>query len=264
MLRSSFSLDVRPVQEAVQSLRSRALSAGVRAANNTAVDVRDAIRQEVRAAFRNVVPFVVNAVRVTHWAKREEPQAVVDVARTFGVRGEQVDDIFRTQVYGGTRKHKLAEIRIGWLSPGGRPIYMMPARFATYDSKGNPSRGELTQILSQLGVLNRGDNRAARKAKRVRKPQTEYFVIWSRGEAFNSSGWDLKPGIYRRNSAGRALPVYMFMKGKPQYRKRLQWHETARKTVAASAPKHFREEMARRAQAANDRAEAGRGQPEAA
>jgi hypothetical protein len=206
----------------------------------------------MEAKFFKPTRFVLNAIRVVQYAKKDQPEAVVDVARTFGVRGEQVADFYRTQVFGGTRKHKQSEVRIGRLSPGDRPIYMMPARFAQYDSNGNPSRGELTIILSQLGVLNRGDNRVARKARRSRKARAEYFVIWGQGEGFNSSGQSLNPGIYRRNTAGRPLPVYFFMKGQPQYRKRLDWFEVAERAVRTNAARHFRDAMARGNQPAND------------
>ncbi|ONG56979.1 hypothetical protein BKE38_05135 [Pseudoroseomonas deserti] len=252
MLRSTYSIDVRQLQEAVRLVRSRAQYAATRAATKTAFDVRDALRKQIETTFFKPTRFVINNVRVTQYAKKAQPEAVVDIARTFGVRGRQVEDIYRTQIFGGTRQPKQAEIRIGRLSPGGQSIYMMPARFAQYDSNGNPNRGELTLILSQLGVLNRGDNRAARKARRSRKARTQYFVIWGSGQGFNSSGSDLAPGIYRRNDAGRALPVYMFMKGPPKYRRRLDWFGTAERTVRASAPRHFREAMARGNQPAND------------
>jgi len=132
----------------------------------------------------------------------------------------------------------------------------MPARFATYDANGNPSRGELVRILSQLGVLNQGDNRAARRGKprRRRKVQTEFFVIWGRGEGFDLSGNALAPGIYKKNRAGRPLPVYFFMKGPPQYSKRLDWFGVARKKAAERAPVHFNEAMARGGPVANDAA----------
>lgn len=250
MLRASFSIDIKPLQQAISAVRQRAHSAAVRAANKTAEDVRSALQAEMREKFFKPTPFILNSLAV-QWARRETPTAKVEVRR-FGVRGAPAEEALKAQVFGGTRGFKRSEVRLGALGPGGQPVYMMPARFARYDANGNPSRGELTQILSQFGVLNRGDNRAARRGKRTRKARTEYFVIWGRGEGFDLSGNALAPGIYRKASNGRPLPVYFFMKGQPQYRRRLDWFEVAERTVRASAPKHFRDAMARGGALAND------------
>jgi hypothetical protein len=245
MVGISITLDTKPLQDLLRKTNRDMATAAYKALNQTAQDVQAALKAEMQKVFYKPTPYVLNSTEIA-WARRDNLQAAVQFRNRLGnLRGGDPADMIGAQVFGGTRSQKRSEIRLGALSSGGQAIYMMPARFAQYDANGNPSRGELSIIMSQLGVLNRGDNRAARRGKRTRKARTEYFAIFGRGEGFSLMGNALAPGIYRKNAAGRPLPVYFFMKGRPQYRKRLRWHEVANATVRAKIAGNFAAEMAK-------------------
>jgi hypothetical protein len=236
------SLPTEEFRAAIQANSSRLRNAAYKALNKTAQDVQQALQAEMKRVFYKPTPYVLNSTSIK-WARRDDLVAEVGFRERAGnIRGGSPQEMIGTQVYGGTRAQKRSEIRIQGLRPGGAPLYMMPARFAQYDANGNPSRGELTQIMSQLNVLLRGDNRAARRGKRTRKSRTEYFAIFGRGEGTDLSGNALAPGIYRKNAAGRPMPVYFFMKDAPRYRKRLNWHEVARATTVAKMQANFQAE----------------------
>jgi hypothetical protein len=232
------------LRAAMQANSRRLANASYKALNRTAQDVQAALRQEMIRVFFRVTPYILNSTTIL-WARRDRLVAEVGFRDKgiFSPRGTP-SQIIGTQVDGGTRRQKRSEVRVQFLRPGSGQLYMMPARFAQYDNWGNPSSCELSIILSQLGLLNRGDNRAARQGKRTRKVRTQYFAIFGRGEGYSLAGNALAPGIYRHNAAGRPLPVYFFMKGAPKYRKRLAWHEIARKVVAAKISPNFQAELA--------------------
>jgi hypothetical protein len=246
-MRVGINLPIEQLVATMQANSRRLPDAAARALNATAQEVQQALKAEMRRVFYQPVPYVLNSTTIV-WARRERLQAEVTFReRTGNLRGGSPEQMIGTQVNGGPRAQKRSELRLQDLRPGGGALYMMPARFAQYDGYGNPSRGELTRILSQLGVLLRGDNRAARRGKRRRrsKPVTEYFAVFAMGEEMDLSGNALAPGIYRRNAYGRPLPVYFFMKRRPQYKRRLDWHGIARQTIQARLGPNFEAAMAR-------------------
>jgi hypothetical protein len=240
----AINLPAEQLTAALQANSHRLLTASYKALNKTAQDVQVALQAEMKRAFFKPTPYFLNSTSIK-WAKRDNLQAEVGFRERAGnIRGGSPEAMLGTQVYGGTRPQKRSEVRIQGLRPGGGALYMMPARFAKLDGNGNPSRGELGVILSQLGVLLRGDNRAARTGKRARKVRTEYFAIFGRGEGLDHLGNALAPGIYRKAANGRPLPVYFFMKDAPKYRKRLNWHEVATATTKAKMQGNFQAELA--------------------
>jgi hypothetical protein len=244
-MKIGISLPTEQFLQAIKANSDRLRDAAYKSLNSDAQDVQEALRKEMIAKFYRVTPYILNSTTID-WAKRDKLEA------TVGFRDKEIysrkgtpSEFIRTQVNGGVRRQKASEVRIQWLADSRiGTLYMMPARFAKYDNWGNPDKGELSIILSQLGVLNRGDNRASRTGKRSRKARTEYFAIFGRGEGLDLSGNALAPGIYRRNAAGRPLPVYFFMKRQPQYAKRLDWHEVARATIQAKAQANWKIEVA--------------------
>lgn len=249
-MRVTLDIDTSGALADLRSHRNTIRRAAIWTANRTAEDVKTALQGEMQRGFSRTskattTKFVLNSLQ-TDYAKAgaAEIEAVVRT-RDFGTRGVTARDILAPHVFGGSRPAKRSEIRVGWAAPGGQPVYMVPGKFAKLDANGNPDRGELVLILSQLGVLNEGDSAGqVRRRRRAQRRRTQYFAIWGHGEAWTDFGNMLKPGIYRRNQYGRALPVYVFMKGQPRYRKRLNWFETAAKTVREKAQPNFEAEVA--------------------
>lgn len=255
-MRIGIDLNTSEVQAAIRSHRTLVASRAAEALNGTAQAVQAAEVAEIQKTFFQPTRWILNST-VIEWARRDNLNAKV----TFrDLRGGFINRVrpsaaLQVQVDGGVRGQKRSEVRLSWL--GGQTIYMIPGRFAEKDANGNPSRGELAKILSILGVLNRGDNRASRKGKpraRQRRKAPEYFVVLGKGDVLDRSGNALAPGIYRKGAMDRPLPVYVFTRGPPRYRPRLRWWETAKQAGTAAAPKAWQAAWAGAGRSAGGRA----------
>lgn len=216
-----------------------------RALNKTAEGTQADLKDKIRETFFRVTPWVLNSTRI-QWATERDLTATVTFKDAYVGGGGKTKPVkaLQVQVEGGTRPQKKAERRLSDVS--GKQIYMMPGRFAQLDRNGNPSTGQLVKILSVLGALDSGNNQRRKMRRRGRlKKGEEYFAVFRMGEAdvFRWDGQTLPPGIYRKGAGGRPLPIYVFMKGPPQYRRRLAWRETARSSVAKRLPAAFAAEL---------------------
>lgn len=138
------------------------------------------------------------------------------------------------QIYGGGREAKRFELLLrakGVLDPS---QYVVPAAGAKIDAYGNVSRGQLQQILSQLGASRDPlQNRTARSKRRNRRAR-QFFAL--------TKPWGkLKPGIYERIgfAFGSAVrPVFVFIR-QPRYKQRLRFFEIADQTSKMRFPIEF-------------------------
>ncbi|MDQ1079705.1 hypothetical protein [Pseudoroseomonas cervicalis] len=241
------TLDVNPHtwRLAMEAKARRLRSAQRRVLNTTAQGTQSDLREKVRTTFFKATPWVLNSTRI-QWATERDLTAVVTFkdAYTGGSRTKPVSAL-QLQAEGGTRIQKRAELRLSLIS--GTRVFMMPGRFAELDRNGNPRTGQLIKILSVLGALNPGDNQRRKRRQRGLRRGEEYFAIFRMGEG-RTTKWDgstLPPGIYRKGSGGRPLPVYVFMRSAPRYRPRLAWRETAKASIAKRLPPALAAELAK-------------------
>lgn len=136
------------------------------------------------------------------------------------------------QVEGGPRHTKRFELALqakgampkGWLA--------VPAAGARIDAFGNVSRGQVQQILAQIGTeLLAGSKRtpASDKAKLAgqRRAGGQFFAVLP-GRRGN-----LKPGIYQRELTGRNItPVFVYVRS-ATYRARYGFDEAVRQVADA-------------------------------
>jgi hypothetical protein len=113
----------------------------------------------------------------------------------------------------------------GWLA--------VPAAGARLDAFGNVSRGQVQQILAQVGTeLLAGSQRTpqSNKAKLAgqRRAGGQYFAV------LPGRGSKLKPGIYHRELVGRNItPVFIFVRS-ATYRARYGFDQAVRQVADAN------------------------------
>lgn len=148
-------------------------------------------------------------------------------------------DVLRQEFAGGIRRHKAMEgllTSAGLMSAG---EYLAPFTLqggaAQLDQHGNPSRGQVMKILSQLRATTdpeqwrKATKRRKRSAKGTQAPQLERY-FWSRGGR-------LARGVWRRD--GRNVrPVYLVVTT-PQYEQRINLPAIAEDVVARYRDEEF-------------------------
>ena len=191
--------------------------------------------------FDRPTPWVLNSVK-TRMATISKPEASVFI-KTWGNKGASPAEVLTPQVEGGGRGFKAFEGALlagGFIYPGD---YVVPAAGAKLDSYGNPSRGQIVQIMSQLRVQRSSgfdsfaSNSAASRRSRRRQGVAYFALRWRRGK--------LKPGIYMRKdfAHGSAVkPVFLFV-GTPVYQSRFKFFEIAQRSAERYFPIYYQEAM---------------------
>lgn len=135
------------------------------------------------------------------------------------------------QIHGGGRDMKKSEVALSALSGG---QYWVPGPGAPLDEYGNIQRGEITRILSRMGVASnqainmtdRTAKRLARQGKNAKGQRSEYFIPRERGNG--------RPkGIYKLVGPGKVVAVLYFTPRRPTYRVRLPLEQIVQQSFAA-------------------------------
>lgn len=214
------------------------------ALTRTAHDVRTAIRDEMKQAFDQPVPYTLNSLFLKG-ATRTSLEARVWLKDNPSGKGTPADRYLGPQIVGGNRAQKGMERALQRAGLLGATEFAVPAAGAQLDGNGNVKRSQIVQILSQL-KLQRGagyESRAsgsARSQRAVARQGVTYFAlpVASRG---------LNPGIYlkRKFAHGSAIrPVFIFVSS-VAYKPRLKFFETGEAVAQARFPVHFDAEMER-------------------
>lgn len=204
------TLSAKGLDTALGSLQGfsgrRLLSSVATALTRTAVQIKQAEVAEMRDVFDRPTRFTLGSVySTTADIGRLEVEVGIKGQSQQGSRG--ADRWLRWQVFGGQRTLKGFEtllVRYGFMESDQRAV---PGKFAKLDGFGNISKGQLTQILSQLRIdstvgssrslprLASDDNKATKRAKQntIRRAFGRAggrFVALTRGTR------TLRPGIY--------------------------------------------------------------------
>ena len=142
------------------------------------------------------------------------------------------------QVSGGPRQPKQSEILLRRKSilPGG--MFMVPGAGAKFDSYGNVSRGQISQILSALGGFGETGflaNKSFRRGARMNKQTSQIFV----GKPNGKRG---PLGIYQRTAEGHLIPLMIFV-NQPNYRPRLPFYQVAQDVYIANFQTEFNDAL---------------------
>lgn len=210
------AIDVRGAPAVADLLRSfsdrrmgSALAAGINAA---AFSVRDAWRHRLEAGVDRPTALTRNAARL---ARADVGRLVAEVSLRDTVGGAAGSGTPPQAYLGplerggrrGTKKFESALVSRGAMPPG---QFVVPARYARLDSYGNISRGQIVQVLNQLGAnLSPGYQQVISKAAARRERAVGRVGAGRRYVSVPVPVRGLKAGIYERK--GRALlPVFWF------------------------------------------------------
>ena len=154
-----------------------------------------------------------------------------------GGAGKPPVDWLDTHEVGGRRRTKKFEEALQ--AQGAMPMgwHATPGPGAKLDMYGNVSRGQIVQVLAQLGAkYSPGYARvisasAAKRAARATKLGRAYIALLPG----NKSG--ITPGVYERR--GRQLVAVFFFVRSTSYRKRLNLMDSARQDVGVIVTRNF-------------------------
>ena len=220
------------VQRKLDALQRETRFATAVALTRTAQDVKTAIRSEMQRAFDRPTRFTLNSLFLRP-ATKTRLEATVHIKDS-----ERPTHYLHPQIDGGARPQKRFEELLrqrGILSSDERTV---PGKGARLDSFGSMGRGQIVQILSQLGAFNlAGSTQNASNSKRSRRKRAllKYFVA-RRGEERHGRVQHLRSGIYAKTLTGIS-PVLIFVKH-AEYQKRLRFYEVGRKTDQRITPAH--------------------------
>lgn len=205
-----------------------------------------AVPDEMRRVYDRPVPYTLNSLKVTG-ATANKLEARVAVKND--TNGGRTENYIVPTAFGGERKEKAFERSLryaGVLKPGWRVIL---GRDADTDAYGNLPRGELQRILTAVRASSyKEQNRTDSKRSRKNARNAQYFVAGL--DKVSMSGGEMKvtasrmqPGIYKRMGGRKVLPVMIFTKNQPNYRKLLDFAGVVNRCAVDEFPGEFARAM---------------------
>ena len=246
------------VQRHIDLVGKQARFAAAVALTKTARDVKAALVEEMARTFDRPTAYTLRSLFM-RGATKDRLKAEVWVKDDRAGSGTPATRYLLPQIEGGNRGLKGFERRLvsqGVMRDNERAV---PAAGAKIDAYGNMSRGQIVQILSQIG--NRafhGDYSTATNSKRSRakRSQVAYFVSTGAGGTISIEGGEMRKsngrtghlprGIWMRRSFGfgsAVRPVLLFVNN-ATYQRRFRFFEVADRTAQANFPAHFEREFA--------------------
>ncbi len=211
-------------------------AAAATALTRTAVDVRDAERQEVRRVFDRPTPYTQNSLYLRP-ATAQRLEAEVYFKDDAGRGGIAATTYLLPQVEGGNRSHKRVERLLQMAGHLPQGWYATAGQGARLDAYGNVSRGQIIQVLSQLrisavsGFTRNMPFDGRKQIAAQRRAGGRFFVV--------KPGGKIQPGIYQRELTGRNIsPVFIFVRS-ASYQPRLDFHGLAKRVAAERLPVHL-------------------------
>lgn len=208
---------------ALQGFSERRLAAaGATALTRTARRIAAEWRQDLEASLDRPTPATVRSV-VVKPASASDLEAEVSIKAEAG-QARPVEWLMPHQ-FGGRRQAKKFEQALQSAGAMPRGFYAVPGPAAKLDAYGNVSRGQIVQVLNQLGSnLSVGYRRVIGATTRKRAASAaakgRKYIALPNGEGRR------KPGVYERTSDGRLAAVFWFV-SKATYQRRLSLIERA-------------------------------------
>lgn len=210
------------------------------AINDTAVEAKEAIKDEMSRVFDNPTDWTLNSLYVRKGSK-SNPAARVWI-KNFAAKGPSPEDWLKPEILGGQRNLKRMEkaLQHKGLLPPGMVIY--PTKYADLDAKGNIKQGQVVQIMSYLNIFGEQGYKANMdKAGRKRftsRTGHAYFVGKPKGKI---------AGIWKRvnfavTSQTAVVPIFYFIPS-PTYKPRLDFYGVANKTFSSRFQENFNKAM---------------------
>jgi hypothetical protein len=226
------------------------------ALNETAKDVQAATYDQFRKSFDRPTPIVMKSLRIKY-AKKTDLTAMVFM-KDKGLGGKNANsmaEILGHEFSGGSRIHKKIEFVLQqwkFISTG---EYVVPGAAARMDKYGNMSRGQIVQILSQIGVKQAGYDSNPTGSKRSKRNVAKAGTIfWSRGPEGKriplvDKATGIKYGYTGGNASrlakgawirdGRSVHPILLVVKSTRYRKRIDMQRIAQPVIDKKFRIHF-------------------------
>lgn len=218
------------------------------ALTKTAKHAQKDVAQEFARVFDRPTPTVMKSLWVKPATKQNLAAMVYVKDRALGGKNpNSMAEVIAQQFRGGSRIAKQAEFvlrRDGFLAGD---EFVAPGAAAKLDRYGNISRGQLVQVLSQIGVRSSGYDSTPTQSRRSRRNvQAAGVIFWSRGpEGRRTPKVDRATGISYGYTGGGAshLPKGAWMRTadgvkpiliairSPRYRARVNMEKIVTKTI---------------------------------
>ncbi|MBB2196570.1 hypothetical protein HLH44_03670 [Gluconacetobacter sp. 1c LMG 22058] len=187
------------------------------ALNMLAANGKRAVVDQMKEVFDRPNPFTLNGFFV----RPATPDNLASwvASKDYAPNGTPAIRYLGPQIHGGARDMKRSEKALARISGG---QYWVPGPGAPLDQYGNIRPGEMTRILSRLGLMNdaasnmtdKTARRLARQGKVAKGQRSEYFIGRERGNG--------RPkGIYKLAGPGKVVAILLFTPRAPTYRVRL-------------------------------------------
>ncbi len=222
----SFENNIREWTRELEGVQRQVPFAASLALNETAKDTRARHKELLPVIFDRPTRFTLNYLQVV--PSRKETLVARLEAKDFRNKREHY---LAPSVQGGRRNHKGFE---KWLIARGlmRPSeFAVPAGGGRFNSFGNMSPGQITQILSQLAASpDATQHETVKSRKRAGSKRGRYFVP--------QPGSVLARGVWVRNGARAVKPVLLFV-GAPAYRARYDFDGITERHARLVFPRFF-------------------------
>lgn len=243
----NITIDVKglaAVQAQIKGFSDRRMAAAVATGlTRTAAEAWKAGRAGLSSSINRPTPYTVRALKyVGARADRLTAHVGFDVEVRQDIRGA-VSGYTRTagtpasnymapNVEGGARRQKRFELALQAKGAMPKGWAAVPGAGARLDAFGNVSRGQIAQIISQLGTellsgYTNTPKSLAGKMAAQRKAGGQFIAV------LPGRGGKLKPGIYQRERIGRNLTPVLIYVQRTQYRKRWDFYGDMQRVVDA-------------------------------
>ncbi len=213
------------------------------ALNETANEIRSAIRMTMEQVFDRPTPYTLRSLWVER-ARKGDLRARVTFRESAG-KGLSAHKYLSPQVEGGPRSQKRSEKAFDRV---GLPMgHYVPAGGARRDAYGNMSRGQIVQLLSYFEAFGeqgyRANSTAESRAKSARNRKRKggykkiggrvYFISRGRGSMSGNREQHLPAGIWEKTGIhGVEVKPIVLAVGTPVYSPRLPFYERAEEVFA--------------------------------
>ena len=208
-----------------------------KALDATAADIVEAEREEMRRVFKSPGEWTTQSLTFepatydNGSGKSRNRPAIVRFKEDD--RRNSAGFYLRPQVYGGGREHTPFErslIRFGRLT---NADYLVPAKYAERDARGDLVPGQIVRILADLQALEMGVRYPGYRDRGARRGQ--HYVRLGRTQG-------VPDGIYRVDG-GRRLLCFLIVR-QPMYAARFDFKGVAQRVMQTNFARHFRAELA--------------------
>lgn len=217
MIDISVTFDVKKVTRQLNRIERKQIPfATMQALNDTAFQAHKKVKDFIPKVFDNPTPWVRKGVEYTK-ATKIKLRANVRM-RDFGGKGITGETMLSPHIYGGGRKKKRSELRMG--------AYLMPGKSAKRNKFGNIPASQISKALSDMGQGMVGIKTGAKKAKYFFKTIKGTTAIWER---YGRKGSQIRPFLVATKA--------------PRYRKRFPFFKIVKAEVAKRFPINFDKRM---------------------